>query len=527
MITNSYFYKVTVTNSGSSNMTVVGNTFAFVNTAFVVLYPSYFEGNLFLSSQQECVVDISGKSVFIRNLFYLTSTGVYFPSNGASDINFLQNCFVENIVSAINLGNLLVSNSSVFTNNYFGSKFGPSISSRNFPSVHSGSVFLPYIRSNDISTFNFSYSTTPVRSFQAPNVCPRPPISITVKPSSFNFVTSGVNISVTYSFYLDPLLVAAGLTPSLFDGMQGIFYLYDENGLTAGNFVPLTNFITFNPSVLTNGTLNVSINNQNLPLSQSSDYYIAVRFFVGPTNLPTYQPYFWAPITVNFQPPLSCINNPPKITVLKTQRANGPLHFTLDNLYCPTTSWIIKDVINSTIFVFNETMGDVQLNIPDNASGIYKLFYVVSPAARPLPFQTLTATFTILNHNPVIGNLNFTYVSPISQPLPLWNIINNVTDQDGDSLSVVQIQRNKARKDTDVIQIDNLTLYFKPEKVVVTVSSTGDIRLYQPNLNTDPVSTGAPLDSTWKKNIGFQVQVTDGDITNQFDWGIVNISSQN
>eukprot|EP01112_Ceratiomyxa_fruticulosa_P009899 TRINITY_DN25_c0_g1_i2.p1 TRINITY_DN25_c0_g1~~TRINITY_DN25_c0_g1_i2.p1 ORF type:complete len:842 (-),score=161.46 TRINITY_DN25_c0_g1_i2:78-2603(-) len=232
-----------------------------------------------------------------------------------------------------------------------------------------------------------------------------------------------------------------------------------------------------------------------------------------------------APLSVYINPPPnSCYHS--SITVDKGLKQTNPIQrFTLQDLGCNTTDWQIASVNNSLWYEYDNH--EVVLNISAALSGGRPVHYQITDTVVGKLVHNVATNITIVNHNPVINSATFTWTYPRTKTVfPAWNLLSNCTDQDGDSLSVVQIQRTKTRTADSVQQLDPYTLLFVPEKAMVQVAPTGEITLSSPsNTNKTPVTAGTPLTLFWNKDLSFQFEITDGDIDNANVWGTASINS--
>eukprot|EP01112_Ceratiomyxa_fruticulosa_P016787 TRINITY_DN5118_c0_g2_i1.p1 TRINITY_DN5118_c0_g2~~TRINITY_DN5118_c0_g2_i1.p1 ORF type:complete len:904 (+),score=169.72 TRINITY_DN5118_c0_g2_i1:131-2713(+) len=223
------------------------------------------------------------------------------------------------------------------------------------------------------------------------------------------------------------------------------------------------------------------------------------------------------------KPPPNCYGN--TITVDKgLQKMNSVQSFALSDLGCITPDWQIVSVNHTNWYDYENHK--VFLNISAVDSGDRPVHYQIADVLSGTVVHNIITNITIVNHNPVINSATFTWTYPrTSTVFPNWNLLSGCADPDGDSLSVVQIQRTKGRSADSVQQIDPFTLYYVPEKAVLRVAPTGEISLTSPNLLTTPISPGAPLALFWKKDLGFQFEITDGDVNRQNAWGTASINS--
>eukprot|EP01112_Ceratiomyxa_fruticulosa_P009900 TRINITY_DN25_c0_g1_i3.p1 TRINITY_DN25_c0_g1~~TRINITY_DN25_c0_g1_i3.p1 ORF type:complete len:633 (-),score=146.29 TRINITY_DN25_c0_g1_i3:78-1910(-) len=231
-----------------------------------------------------------------------------------------------------------------------------------------------------------------------------------------------------------------------------------------------------------------------------------------------------APLSVYISPPSSCYHL--SITVDKGLKQTNPIQrFTLQDLGCNTTDWQIASVNNSLWYEYDNH--EVVLNISAALSGGRPVHYQITDTVVGKLVHNVATNITIVNHNPVINSATFTWTYPRTKTVfPAWNLLSNCTDQDGDSLSVVQIQRTKTRTADSVQQLDPYTLLFVPEKAMVQVKPTGEITLTSPSSNNQsPVTAGPPLALFWNKDLSFQFEITDGDIDNANVWGTASINS--
>eukprot|EP01112_Ceratiomyxa_fruticulosa_P017225 TRINITY_DN532_c0_g1_i3.p1 TRINITY_DN532_c0_g1~~TRINITY_DN532_c0_g1_i3.p1 ORF type:complete len:724 (-),score=135.93 TRINITY_DN532_c0_g1_i3:192-2363(-) len=523
--TNSFFLHAGLATSGV--ITVIGNTFAFTMYPLQIGAYSHIENNAFYYSLYSAIQDNNGGSFFKGNTFWVFDKAVEADSK-MSTINYDSNCFIDSHTYILQFGGGINTTDAVFTNNYFG-PFGPRVNN----GQTTGSYFGSYIEVSPSTPFNFTYTTTPP-TLQSPTVCFDAPLQLSVKPYNIKL---GETVNVTISLNLDPVLIGSGVTPDLWNGITLTLFLY-ATGDSAPNYQTVkfpggSTYYTWNPSTEpvvsfpwtpTASMLENSPNDDSPP-----NFFLALKGSPsGSTDLgSSYTPLSVVPMIITPKVPLECYNM--SLTIAKNVTA-GALRYTFQQLGCPSDDWRIYSVNASSLnlFTYYLSANSLQINVGRNTSGFriahYQVGFRNSYVYNVLP-HLVTTKITIVNHNPVINTADFTWTYPrTSQTFPAWNLLSGCSDEDGDVITVVQIQKTKARTESSVIQLDPLTLYFVPEKTVVSVQPTGEVTFSAP-ANTNPVTAGAALSLFWNKQISFQFQITDGDGVNANAWGTANINS--
>eukprot|EP01112_Ceratiomyxa_fruticulosa_P008658 TRINITY_DN2241_c0_g2_i2.p1 TRINITY_DN2241_c0_g2~~TRINITY_DN2241_c0_g2_i2.p1 ORF type:complete len:742 (-),score=106.05 TRINITY_DN2241_c0_g2_i2:221-2446(-) len=518
-ITNSFFNKMDAHNGNNGTVTAIGNTFSRCALSFKVHHGSHFEDNSFLYCSSGAIVDYSGNSVYKKNLFWLVNTAVSIVTSNNITLDMELNCFIGNTI-AVHFGYSVLGSQSIYRNNFFGHKYGPSA----FTTAGVIRHWLPSIYANSAQDIDVTaFSNIPISSFQAPNACPRLPFSISAQPQTINLEDS---FTATYVLNdIDPALISSGVTKDWFAGLSGNMYVFSQNGRFWGTQGNPLNWGGWDASTQQNGTVvtQASIASRTIPYQMGASQYWVGLWFSFANNMGPLTSIIFSPITINIVPTAECYNKTKGLTVNKSLRNSGPLTLGLLDLGCTSQEWWIKSVNQSSIYSWSNYA--IQMNIPANFSGVRPVHYQITPVGSNSPYHNVITQIEIINSSPVINSATFTWGYPrTAQTFPNWNLLSGCSDADGDTLSVVQITRSKARSANDVIQLDPFTLYFKPEKAVLSVTSDGSISLTSP-ANTNPVTAGAPLALFWNKDLSFQFQITDGDVTNQFAWGTANVNS--
>eukprot|EP01112_Ceratiomyxa_fruticulosa_P021050 TRINITY_DN732_c0_g2_i1.p1 TRINITY_DN732_c0_g2~~TRINITY_DN732_c0_g2_i1.p1 ORF type:complete len:719 (+),score=108.41 TRINITY_DN732_c0_g2_i1:106-2262(+) len=530
-VTNSYFKRASL-GASSGSLYARDNTFVQSGTALQASQSLYAENNMFLYSNQYAIYDLTPASFIKKNLFWSYYIGYQTYGSSVISPTLEQNCFIDNINDAVELDhNILNTTTVVFNQNYFGSKMGPTLRIANLPGGKSygGSFFPPTIHSQGNFVYNFPFSPLPLSNYEAPNVCPRgSPFSIEMTPNQINIEEQ---VTITLSATLDPLLVSAGIDLSYYDGMtyQVLFYAPPGNMGSAGAALPFSNpAFSWNPSVNPTISFNYTFTKADFPASvltsQSTTFNLFLRGYTGPTTFSNLyngiKPMVWKNVTIHIKPPHHCYNL--TYTIDKGLQSSNPQHLNFTTLGCSNPDWKILSVNSSSIYSYSSNA--ITMNIKPNLSGVRPVHFQIGYGSN-IYVHNVVAQIVIVNHAPVINNAAFTWTYPrTQQTFPSWNLVSACTDQDGDTMTIVQIQPPKGSSPSNIIQLDALTLYYVSEKAVLSVQPTGEISLTAPKLTT-PVTAGSPLALFWNKSLSFQFLVTDGDVLNANTWGIATIKS--
>eukprot|EP01112_Ceratiomyxa_fruticulosa_P021387 TRINITY_DN749_c0_g1_i2.p1 TRINITY_DN749_c0_g1~~TRINITY_DN749_c0_g1_i2.p1 ORF type:complete len:715 (+),score=115.91 TRINITY_DN749_c0_g1_i2:218-2362(+) len=523
-ITNSYFTVVSPYQySGAGLVTAIGNTFFMVNSAFLVESRSFFSDNLFLFGSGSDITD-GGPSVYKRNLFYGNFYGVSITKGSVTvPIYYEQNCFVDYTGYAINFFDAVANQTaSTFHFNYFGSRFGATVYNPN-GNIKTGQ-FPPYIMKYTNFPYTFTWSTTPVASFISPSFCARSSIvHVEAKPHTF---AVGDTVNIAYSINIDSLWEASGVTLDMFDGMVFRIRVCTVQGYTFQHC----------GSPLVSGTWNSSRDGASITVPYTFTIYdypnpdsvMIDNFFLifdttqPPTILPNFYPVAHSNITFHTKVPPECYGvtfTYPKFYITQAPRQTYGF-----SQICGTDSWEIFSINNTqNYFTYDSNTKTIDFDLSLAGTGTKILHYQVQSVYRNWVIKTVHTEFKVEDAAPSCAGTLFTWTFPRSvQTFPNWNLLSDCGDpDDGDSLTVVKIQKTKNRMSTDVVQLDLNTLYYIPEKVVLSVASNGDITLTSPS-QTDPVTAGDPLPLYWNKDISFQYEVSDGVLKT---WGLASVDS--